>query len=396
MGYINFKEEKYKAKNQLQNRLSNNKKLFDELVKSRDLPKTYMPDREYSFKKFSNKHFGGGKILGEEEFIEISNIDIICSIFTNCTFGNVKFKNCSFIGCKFNECNFESGGVLFENCTFFKEESEKKPSLNRFDNFSCEFYKCNIYSKFDGCILSYLIFDKCLIHNTFFNLSDMSSLMVVNSEFKRIRIQDCDLSGSKIIDTYIVDLDFTDKMKTKFDQKTFFDKIKLRKNNRDEYEGIYMTYETIADKFKENSLNNNFGEYYYLAKKTERSVLDFTPKMASYLYWATCGYEERAINSIVFSLIIMIVFGILYSIFGIEIDDTNTVISLMRYNIYNYREIFACLKEGIILSVNLFSGVGANESIPVNLSEIIASFEIVFGVIMMGIGTGTVVRKLVR
>lgn len=61
MGYINFKEEKYKAKNQLQNRRSNNKKLFDELVKSRDLPKTYIPDKEYSFKEFSNKHFGGGK-----------------------------------------------------------------------------------------------------------------------------------------------------------------------------------------------------------------------------------------------------------------------------------------------------------------------------------------------
>lgn len=91
--------------------------------------------------------------------------------------------------------------------------------------------------------------------------------MVINSEFKRIRIEDCDLSGAKIIDTYIIDLDFTDKMKTKFDQKTFFDQIKLREKNRDEYEGIYMTYETIADKFKENSLNNNFGEYYYLAKK---------------------------------------------------------------------------------------------------------------------------------
>ena len=220
--------------------------------------------------------------------------------------------------------------------------------------------------------------------------------MVINSEFKRIRIEDCDLSGAKIIDTYIIDLDFTDKMKTKFDQKTFFDQIKLREKNRDEYEGIYMTYETIADKFKENSLNNNFGEYYYLAKKIERNVLDFVPKLSSYFYWATCGYGERTINSIVFSLIMMIIFGILYSIFGIEIDDTNTVISLMKYNIYNYREIFDCLKEGIILSINLFSGVGANESISINLSEIIASFEIVFGVIMMGIGTGTVVRKLVR
>lgn len=396
MGYVNFKEERFKAKNQLKERRENNKKLFDKLVKSRDLPNAYIPDKEYSFKEFNDKHFGGGKILGGEEFIEIANRDIICSIFTNCTFGNIKFKNCSFIGCKFNECDFESGGVLFENCTFLKAESEKKPSLNRFDNFSCEFYKCNIYSKFDGCILSYSIFDKCLIHNTFFDLSDMNSVIIINSQFKRIRIEDCDLSGSKVIDTYIVDLDFTDKMKTKFDQKTFFDKIKLRKKDRDEYEGIYMTYETIADKFKDNSLVNNFGEYYYLAKKTERKALDFLPKLSSYLYCATCGYGERPINSIVFSIVMIIIFGVIYSIFGIELDDTNTIIFLMKYNIYDYREIFACLKEGIILSVNLFSGVGANESIPVNLSEVIASFEILFGVIMMGIGTGTVVRKLVR
>lgn len=394
MGYINFKEEKYKAKNQLKNRRDNNKNLFNELVKSRDLPNTYIPDKEYSFKEFNDKHFGGGKILGEEEFIEIVNSDIICSIFTNCTFGNIKFKECSFIGCKFYECNFESGGVIFENCTFLKEESEKKPSLNRFDNFSCEFYKCNIYAKFDGCILGYLIFDKCLIHNGFFNLSDMSSLMVINSEFKRIRIEDCDLSGAKIIDTYIIDLDFTDKMKTKFDQKTFFDKIKFREKNRDEYEGIYMTYETVADKFKENSLNNNFGEYYYLAKKTERKTLDFFPRIGSYLYWATSGYGERPINAIVFSLIMMAIFGVLYSIFGIEVKDN--FISLVKYNIHDYNGVLDCLRQGFILSINLFSGVGANESIPVKFSEIIASFEIMFGVIMMGIGTGVVVRKLVR
>lgn len=396
MGYVNFKEERFKAKNQLKKRRENNKNLFNRLTKSRELPKIYNPDKEYSYRVFDEKHFGVGKILGEEDFIEIINTDIICSVFNNCTFGNIKFKECSFIGCIFNKCDFESGGVIFENCTFYKEESEKKPSLNRFDNFSCEFNDCKIYAKFDGCTLSYLIFDKCLIHNTFFLLSDNSNFIIVNSELNKVRIEDCDLSGSKIINTYIIDLDFTDKMKTKLDEKTFVDKFKLRKKDRDEYEGVYMTYETVADKFQENSLTNNFGEYYYLAKKTERSVLDFFPRVGSYLYWATCGYGERPLNSIVFSLVMMVVFGVLYSIFGIEIDDTNTIIFLLKYNIYNYKEIFDCLKEGIILSINLFSGVGANESIPVNLSEIIASFEIVFGVIMMGIGTGAVVRKLIR
>lgn len=388
MGYINFKEERYKATNQLKKRRENNKKLFNDLVKSKDIPNTYNPDKEYSYKTFEGKDFGEGRILEEENFNEISNIDIICAVFNKCRFRNIKFESCSFIGCIFNDCHFENGGVIFKNCTFLKEESEKKPSLNRIDNFSCEFNNCRIYAKFDGCILSYLIFDSCVIHNSFFLLSDLNSFIIVNSELKKLRIEDCDLSGAKIINTYIVDLDFTDKIKTKFDEKSFIDKIELRKKDRDEYEGIYMTYETIADKFKENSLVNNFGEYYYLAKKTERSVLDFLPKLGSYLYCATCGYGERPINAILFSLLMIVVFGVLYSIFGIEIDDV--IITIFNGN------IFECLRQGIILSINLFSGVGANESIPVNISEVLASFEILFGVVMMGIGTGVVVRKLVR
>lgn len=313
MGYVNFKEERYKATNQLKKRRENNKKLFDELVKSRELPNTYNPDKEYSYKTFEEKHFGGGRILDEEEFSVISNKDIICAVFNKCTFGNIKF---------------------------------------------------------DGCTLSYLIFDNSLIHNTYFILSDMNSIIIDNCEVNRVRIEDCDLSGAKIMGSYIIDLDFTDKMKTKLDEKTFFDKIELRKKDRNEYEGIYMTYETIADKFKENSLNNNFGEYYYLCKRVERNVLKFTQRLASDLYWATCGYGERPINALLFSFIVMIIFGVLYSIFGIEID--NIIITIFNSN------VFECLRQGIILSINLFSGVGANESIPVNISEILASVEILF------------------
>ena len=388
MGYVNFEEERYKATNQLKKRRENNKKLFNELIKSKKSPNTYNPDKEYSYKTFEYKHFGSKKVLNKDEFYEVSDLDIICAVFNKCTFGNIKFKNCSFIGCMFDECDFESGGVIFENCTFFKEESEKKSSLNRYDNFSCEFNKCSIYSKFDGCTLNYIIFDNCLINNTFFLLSDMNSMIINSCDLNRVRVEDCDLSTAKIISSYIIDLDFTDKMKTKIDEKTFFDKIEFRKKDRDEYEGIYMTYEVIADKFKENSLNNNFGEYYYLCKDVEKNVLKFSQKIWSYLYWATCGYGERPINSIVFSFIVIITFGILYAIFGIKIDDS--IISISQSN------IFYCLKEGIILSISLFSGSGATESIPANISEIFSVFEIIISVIMIGIGTGVIVRKLVR
>ena len=273
MAYVNFKEERQVTKEQLKKRRTNNEKLFNKLMESKDLPKCYNPDKEYSYRGFIEKHFGGGRIQDEEDYEVIVNKDIICTIFDNCTFGNLKFENCNFIGCRFENCKFESGGVIFKNCCFYKEESEKKPSLNRRDNFSCEFRNCEIYAKFDSCTISYCIFSKCFIENTYFLLSDMTSVIIVDSDMKVIRIEDCDLSGAKLMSIYVIDLDFTDKMKTKLDEKTFFDRIEYRKKDRAEYEGIYMTYETIADKFKENNLNNNFGEYYYLCKETQRKTL---------------------------------------------------------------------------------------------------------------------------
>ena len=92
----------------------------------------------------------------------------------------------------------------------------------------------------------------------------------------------------------------------------------------------------------------------------------------------------------------MFIFGVLYLIFGIKIDEQ--VISVINGSLYkyNFTDVLEFFKQGLLLSVNLFSGVGANESVTVNFSAAIASVEIIFGVIMMGIGTGTVVRKLVR
>ena len=397
MAYGNFKEERHAAKEQLMKRRENNKKLFDELIQKKELPKCYNPDKEYSYKEFNEKHFGIGRIQEEEEFQEISNIDIVCTVFDNCTFGNIKFKDCTFIGCKFNNCNFESGGVIFQNCSFYKEESEKKPSLNRRDNFSCEFNKCKIYAKFESCILSYVIFSDTLLHNVFFMLSDMTSIIIINSELNRIRIEDCDLSGAKIINTYIIDLDFTDKIKTKLDEKTFFDKIQFREKNRAEYEGIYMTYETIADKFKNNSLNNNFGEYYYLCKVTQRKALNFLPRVYSYIYWASCGYGERPVNAIVFDLVLIVLFAILFVLIGIKIDGRTVSYIYEGINGKNLVDYTIDMKEALTYSIDLFTGIGGADGIePVNFTLTLTNIEKIVGFICMGIGVGTITRKLVR
>ena len=106
--------------------------------------------------------------LNEEDFYEINNEDIICTKFKNCSFKNLKFKNCRFIGCTFEDCIFELGGVIFENCTLIKEDTNKYPSLNKKDNLSCSFYNCKMYIKFLNSDISYCIFENCKIDISLF------------------------------------------------------------------------------------------------------------------------------------------------------------------------------------------------------------------------------------
>ena len=183
-----------------------------------------------------------------------------------------------------------------EICIFIMDDSIQSPSLNNETNYSCEFYNCEFYSKFKNSDLSYAISENCLIRNTFFEICMMKSTIFNTCELNKIKIGDCDLSGFKTHKCYIKDFEFDDKYKTKVDEKTFFDKLIIRKKDRDEYEGTYMIYETIADKFKENILDNNFGEYYFLCKKMEYKTLDPLPKMSSFIYRVSCGYGESPFN----------------------------------------------------------------------------------------------------
>lgn len=395
MSYINFKEEVYVAKIQLQKRINNNEVLFNKISKEKSLGDNYNPNEKYSFKEFNNTIIGGGHPKKEDEFKEISYTDIICTKFIDCKFSNVKFKSCKFIGCYFINCDFIGGGVVFEECTFIKQESDVTPNLNKEDNLSCEFNNCNIYAKFLNCDLGHIIFNKCLLKNTNFELSDITDGIIFDCDLKMIIIIDTDLSGVKIVESYIENLEFRDKYNSKLDEKTFIDKIKLRKKNRSEYEGIYTVYENIADKFKENSLDNNFGEYYFLCKKVQRKSLKPIPRIISFLAFISSGYGERPSYAAYFSLCMILIFSILYLLFGIKVDE-----EIIRFSIFNnnmsIREFLRYLNESLNLSVGMFAGIGLNEAQPAPNSYFISNIEMLLGVLMMGVGIGALVKKIVR
>lgn len=396
MGYVNFKEELSVGNTQLEKRKKNNQEICKYILKHTESLEEYNTESKYCFGEFKDKLIGKKGVFDEENFKIIENEDIVCSKFINCSFLNVKFKDCRFVGCVFDECNFSAGGVVFENCILIKEDSEKTPSLNKKDNLSCSFYNCNIYAKFLDSDISFTIFENSKFKNTSFEQSIMKSVIINNCELHTITFEDCDFCGGKIIKTYIKDLDFNDKYKTKFDEKTFFDKIKPRECTKQEYEGIYMTYETIADKFKENTLNNNFGEYYFLGKCTERKSLSFCSKLTSYIYYITCGYGERPEFALYTGLGIILIFSFIYLFTGVKLEGEDIKYTIINIGGISFTKFLKDINETLNLSIGMFAGVGANNGQPSEISYMVSNIEMIIGVIMMGIGIGTLTRKIVR
>lgn len=393
MAYINFKEERYSINKQIENRKKNNSKVVSYILRNKEKLKDYTPCKQYSYKKFSETTFGKDGLLDEADFRIVESKDIVCSKFIDCNFKNIRYKNCNFVGCTFENCTFSDGGVTFENCMFVKEGTEQLPSLNNKDNLGCSFYKCNMYVRFLNCDLSMALFEECNITNTSFEMTYIRKGIIKNSKLDKIVFEDCNLCGFKTLDCYIIDLDFNDKDKTKFDEKTCFGKIEAVEKTKQEYEGIYMTYETIADKFKENNLINNFGEYYYLGKVAERkSVKKIVPKISSYFYWISCGYGQRAIYPVITSLAVIIICTILYLFMGIKIGETEVVTFSTLLN-SDFKTIMGYINESFNLSVGMFAGVGIDNSQPTPTTYMVSNIEMMIGLLMMGVGIATLVRK---
>ena len=137
------------------------------------------------------------------------------------------------------------------------------------------------------------------------------------------------------------------------DEKTFFDKITLKYNNRDEYEGIYEIYENIADKFKDNNLKNNFGEYYYLCRNVQRKSLKIVPKFFSYINWIATGYGERVLAPFITSLIIIIICAIAYLVVGIDIEDNMVRYGLHTIKNFDIKTFIFDFNEAFTLSVGI-------------------------------------------
>ena len=114
------------------------------------------------------------------------------------------------------------------------------------------------------------------------------------------------------------------------------------------------------------------------------------------MHWLSCGYGERPWFCVLSSLGIIFIFSILYLLIGIDLNGEVIRYTLSNMNTWNLTQFIKDYNEAINLSVGMFGAVGVNNSQPTEVAYRLADFEILIGTIMIGLGIGTLTRKVVR
>ena len=72
---------------------------------------------------------------------------------------------------------------------------------------------------------------------------------------------------------------------------------------------------------------------------------------------------------------------------------------IFSFGYNNYIFIFIFIKdfnEALNLSVGMFAGVGIDNGKPTEIGYLVANLEMLIGIVLMGVGVGTLVRKVIR
>jgi hypothetical protein len=321
--------------------------------------------------------------------------------YSNCEFRNIDFKNSIFsnvifVSCKFIDCSFFSGKISLRNFLEFNECILENMLIN-----SCDF--SSLYIK--GCSLYKVDFK-----NTF-----MKGCNFIKNSYNEVRfIDDCNLMDCIIKDMEgTMDIKFiNEKSYTKLNYGSYIGKFNYKNMKKEQsyinkkeycncmskanYLNIGFSYMDLGEQYLRNHVSGRYGRCFYQSKLAFHRTLKGRKKFYSYVAKIVCGYGEKPYRSFMLSLIIILIFAFLYMITGINCDsgiigfrglvDNFSVSMLIKNIIY-------CIHFSLVT----FSTVGYGDLLPYNMTGVVlTSIEILMGIIMIGIWTSTLVRKMTR
>ncbi|WP_346936213.1 ion channel [Clostridium sp.] len=344
---------------------------------------------------YKNLNFNGNT---QQDYIDIKLEDVR---YSDCEFRNISFKNNSFsnaifISCKFINCKFIRGRISLRNFL--------------------EFNKCileNLY--IDNCDFSSLYIKECSLYKVDFKNSFMKGCNFIKNSYDEVRfIDDCNLMDCIIKEMEgTMDIKFiNEKSYTKLNYGSYIGKFNykdMKKNNgcinkkeycncicKANYLNISFSYMDFGGQYLRNNVSGRYGRCFYQSKLAFHRTLKGRKKFYSYVANIVCGYGEKPYRSFMLSLIIILIFALLYMITGISCAS----------GIIGFRGLIDNFSVGMLLknviycihfSLVTFSTVGYGDLLPYNMSGIIlTSIEIIMGIIMIGIWTSTLVRKMTR
>ena len=346
--------------------------------------------KTYKFARFNDVMFGQDDAENESQLSAIEGALFYYCDFSLCGFSNMLFDNCIFVGCNFIECYTMGFTNVFKDCRFM---NRVKGEVN-IDDAPSMFMNCEFSVKFRNTDLSMTVFDKSHFYFSTFDTVNLNATIFIDSTFDTVKIWDSDLRSTKIVKPKFIEFYFEDTFqKSKVNRHTFLGEIEINPKESREVRFAAEVYSQVSELFESNKLMSLSGEYFYLFKRTESINLKGYEKLKSVIGHLTCGYGERPLNSLVASLILVLVCGTLYMFFGVNIN--NEVLSFQP----SFSHPLPPLNQLILwyhFSLVTFSTVGYGNVVPVGGSLIVSAFEMVLGIIMVGIWVSTLVRKMVR
>ena len=78
-----------------------------------------------------------------------------------------------------------------------------------------------------------------------------------------------------------------------------------------------------------------------------------------------------------------------------KIENNNIELKNVSFS-YTDKKFIKDFNEALNLSVGMFAGVGIDNGKPTEIGYLVANLEMLIGIVLMGVGVGTLVRKVIR
>lgn len=132
------------------------------------------------------------------------------------------------------------------------------------------------------------------------------------------------------------------------------------------------------------------------AKKYEIKEAKKLDKFKLILADLTCGFGEKPFNALISSLLIILIFGVVYYFSGLKVDDKLLKYSSFSLNQSSLGGMIGFFLNCIHFSIVTFTTVGYGNIVPINMSKLFSAIEMFFGVVFIALYTSTLVRKMTR